>query len=134
MRLPLLLGALLAAAACGPEPKPSRPASVQQPATATSDCAGPRLTTDGIVMPKAIRRVDPDLSACSGSREALSSIVQVTIDASGKVRNFKIVRSSSSCINNAVAAAVRQWTFCPAERDGHPTEATMDLIVNSKDR
>jgi len=84
-------------------------------------------------MPKAIRRVEPDLSACSGSKGGPNAVVQVTIDTNGNVRNFKTVRSSSPCINNALAAAVRQWVFCPGQRDGQPTEATMDLIVNIND-
>ena len=85
-------------------------------------------------MPKALRHVEPDFSACSASRAVPAAVVGLTIDTTGKVRNFKIVRSSSPCISKAIADAVQQWTFCPAERDGQPVETTMDIIVNSNDR
>ena len=124
MRLSLVVVALFAAAACRAQKEPVR-------APAVAECAGPRLTTDGVLMPKALRRVEPDLSACSRSKTVPAAVVTVTIDTAGKVRNFKTVRSSSPCIEKAIADAVHQWTFCPAERDGQPVEATMDIIVNN---
>jgi TonB family protein len=94
------------------------------------DCGGPRTTSEGILLPKVLHHVEPDLSACAGQRGTGNAVVEVTIDRTGNVESFKMVRTASRCVNEAVASAVRQWKFCPAEKDGKALEMTMHLTVH----
>lgn len=56
-------------------------------------------------------------------------VIETTIDTTGRPKKIRVIRSVSQCVDRASIAAVKQWTFCPAERDGKPIEMKMTLKV-----
>jgi protein TonB len=45
-------------------------------------------------------------------------LIEATVDAEGKVSKAKVVESSDPAFSEAALAAVRQWVFKPAAKDG----------------
>jgi len=79
--------------------------------------------------PVAIRRVAVDFSGCR-ARSNGSVIVDATVDASGVVRDVRFVRSGVPCVNQAVAAAIKQWRFKPGTLNGRPVAVVFPLAVS----
>jgi TonB family protein len=99
-------------------------------ATNTKDCAGrPRFTSSGMFLPSVFQRVQPDISKCAG-RASGNPVIEAVIDRNGNVASVRVVSDPITCAAQAAAEAVKQWRFCPAERDGELIEATMQLTVN----
>lgn len=58
--------------------------------------------------------------------EAAAEVTVVfTVDAAGKVGRADVVLTSNSDFNKATLAAIKQWTFVPARKDGKPVEARL---------
>ena len=100
-------------------------------ATNRKDCAGrPRPTSSGMLLPSVSKRVQPDISKCAGRRASGNPLIEAVIDRSGNVASVRVVSDPNTCAAQAAADAVKQWKFCPAERDGKLVEATLQLTVN----
>jgi len=58
-------------------------------------------------------------------------ILQVLVDAAGKPQNIKLLRGSrrAPLLDGAAAAAVRQWTFRPARKNGQPVACWFNVGV-----
>ncbi len=50
-------------------------------------------------------------------------MLDVTVDAEGNARGIKVVRKLGLGLDEEAVAAVRQWHWLPATRDGNPVEA-----------
>jgi hypothetical protein len=57
------------------------------------------------------------------------SDVEMTVDATGKPSNLKIVRSLGPVMDHNVLAAVSQYRFTPGTLDGAPTAVPVNLHV-----
>jgi TonB family protein len=90
----------------------------------------PRVTSSGILLPQALTRVEPDISKCVGQRGSGNPVLEAVIDRTGHVRSVRAISDSPDCVTEAALAAVKQWTFCPAEKDGQTLEMTMHLTIN----
>ncbi|HET7535702.1 MAG TPA: TonB family protein [Candidatus Didemnitutus sp.] len=55
--------------------------------------------------------------------------VALTIDASGKVNHIRVISSHEEKVERCVVAAVKQWEFKPAVRNGMPVTAKVILPV-----
>ena len=134
-----VLGSLFLAlfAFCGDRSSPpntrtgKRPVSGVEVTVKQNECAGrPRVTSNGILLPDVLKRVEPDVSKCAGRLASGNPVIEAVIDHSGKVASVRVVSDPNSCAAQAAAAAVKQWRFCPAERDGEFIEATMQFTVH----
>ena len=68
----------------------------------------------------------PDLSTLpSGTKGDV--IVDIVIDATGKISDLKITSGLGHGIDEAVIATVQQWTFHPATRNGEPVASEQEL-------
>ena len=56
-------------------------------------------------------------------------IVEATIDAQGKVRNARVLRSIPE-LDAAALDAVRQWEFEPTLLNGQPVPVIMTVTLN----
>jgi protein TonB len=85
-----------------------------------------------VVRPEVLKRVQPDLSKLQNRRIRLpgTPIYEVTITAKGDVANVRVIRSNNLDIDAAVIAALRQWKFRPATRNGKPVAVYYTLTVN----
>jgi len=71
--------------------------------------------------PKLIRSVAPVYPAGAKKRGIIGSVsIGVVIDESGAIADAKILESSNTELNEAAIAAVRQWRFTGAKKDGKP--------------
>jgi hypothetical protein len=57
------------------------------------------------------------------------TVVEMTVDATGKPSGLKIVRSLGPVMDHNVLAAVSQYRFAPGTLDGAPTSVPVNLEV-----
>ena len=78
--------------------------------------------------PKVRNHVNPEYPALARSGEIEGIVVvKCTVDEKGKVIRVSILQTASPIFNEAALAAVRKWTFEPAEQSGNPVPATITI-------
>lgn len=93
-----------------------------------------RVGQDGVEQPKFTKRVAPQYPA-RAIKERLEGyvILEVTLRKSGEVDDIVVLRrltqSKYGFEENAIAA-VKQWLFEPALKDGEPVDARMTLKID----
>ena len=89
-----------------------------------------RFGADGLkpkgAEPKKLRDAKPQLPAqwpkhCHGT----ASVHEALIGPSGKVERVWTLKAPCKVIDEAAAAAIRQWKFAPTLLDGNPVPACM---------
>ena len=85
-----------------------------------------------VLRPQILKRVAPDLSKLQNRtiRPFGIPIYEATITAQGDVTNVRVIRGSHPDIDAEVIAALRQWKFRPATRNGKPVAVYYTLTVN----
>ena len=134
---------LLHAQANSPAQTQSSPASTTlqsklvQPAELNASEAVAHSTTPvrvstGVAAPKLIHTVaietDSDLIP-RGLAFDRKTVVEMTVDATGKPSNLKILQSLGPLMDHNVLAAVSQYRFTPGTLDGAPTAIPVNLEV-----
>jgi serine/threonine-protein kinase len=128
----------------GARPLPSQPVTATPSADASQTPTAPAApgatasparvyqVTEVDAKPEVLTQVPPiytDDAAKQNVRDVV--ILQVLVDASGRPQTIKLLRGSQKAplLNGAAAAAVRQWTFSPARRDGQPVACWFNVGV-----
>jgi outer membrane biosynthesis protein TonB len=134
---------LLHAQANSPAQTPSSPAATTlqsklvQPnelnaSEAVAHTTTPVRISTGVGAPKLIHTVaiesDSDWIP-SGFSFDRKTVVEMTVDATGKPSNLKILRSLGPVMDHNVLAAVGQYRFTPGTLDGAPTNVPVNLQV-----
>jgi protein TonB len=57
-------------------------------------------------------------------------VIDVVIDASGKIVQLKMTKGLGHGVDEAVLATVQQWTFHPATRNGQPVASEQELLFH----
>lgn len=71
----------------------------------------------------------PDLTQLpSGTRGDV--IVDVVIDKTGRIAKFTMTRGLGHGVDETVLAAIKQWTFQPATRNGVPVASEQELLFH----
>jgi TonB family protein len=90
-----------------------------------------RIST-GVVAPKLIHTVQIE-SDFDGTPRGFSldrkTVVEMTVDATGKPSDLKVVRSLGPVMDKNVLAAVSQYRFAPGTLNGQPTVVPVNLEV-----
>lgn len=116
-----------APAATPATPRAGAPAGQAAPAgpeTPASDADLPLAAGGGVVGPQLIESsgvqpVYPEEALRAGVEGLV--VLEATVDEQGRVgRDIKVVRRLGQGCDEAAVAAVRQWRFRPATRDGRP--------------
>jgi TonB family protein len=96
----------------------------------TAHVAPIRIST-GVIAPKLISTVEIESDSASPQGFSLDrkTVVEMTIDATGKPSDLKIVGSLGSVMDRNVLAAVSQYRFTPGTLDGQPTSVPVNLEV-----
>jgi periplasmic protein TonB len=68
----------------------------------------------------------PDLSSLPRGVQG-DVVVDVTIDAAGKVSNLALLHTIGYGIENSVLSTLKSWTFRPAMKDGTPIASVQEL-------
>jgi periplasmic protein TonB len=79
-----------------------------------------------IALAKYFPRPRPDLSTLPDGAKG-DVVLDITIDEQGKISDLKLVKGMEQNVDAFVIAAVRQWTFTPASRDGQPVASEQEL-------
>jgi TonB family protein len=61
-------------------------------------------------------------------------VIEITIDESGGIVNKTVVQSMGPAIDAQVLAALENWRFRPATRDGVPIPSKQDVVYHFKPR
>lgn len=71
----------------------------------------------------------PDLSALPHGTHG-DVVVDIVIDANGRIAKTTLVRGLGSPVDNTVLATVQQWMFTPATRNGQPITSEQELLFH----
>jgi TonB family protein len=92
----------------------------------------PLRVSTGVDAPKLIHTVaiesdsNPNWDVFVADRK---TVVEMTVDATGKPNDLKIVKSLGTVMDRNVLAAVSQYRFTPGTLDGQPTAVPVNLEV-----
>ena len=116
-----------------PIPAPAvAPAAVATASTSTDTAAGADALGDGdttLALVVAHPSPDPDLTRLpTGTRGDV--VVDVVIDKTGRIAKFTMTRGLGHGVDETVLAAVKQWTFQPATRNGVPVDSEQELLFH----
>jgi protein TonB len=85
---------------------------------------------DGVSVPTKIRDVRPVFpEAARAAGQSGTVVMETVIDATGAVRDTRILRSNPP-FDTAAAEAVRQWRFTPTIIDGVARPVIMTVTVS----
>ena len=119
-------------AVSAPVPAPMPPsapavASTSADAATGTDALGDGDTTLALVV--AHPSPHPDLTQLpSGTRGDV--VVDVVIDSNGRIAKFTMTRGLGHGVDETVLAAIQQWTFQPATRNGVPVASEQELLFH----
>ncbi|MDX2151712.1 MAG: M56 family metallopeptidase [Bryobacteraceae bacterium] len=86
---------------------------------------------DGITAPAPEKRVEPTYTQEAKDAKLEGAVLlSVEIHPDGRVHNAKVVRSLGKGLDEAAVAAVEQWHFKPAMKDGKPVKVMARIEVN----
>jgi len=111
-------------------PPPSTPSPTSIPVIASMPADQPFRIGGEIVAPVIIKRVQPDYSKLRDRRiQAPLLVYEATITSAGEVASARALRPVDPEIDAPVIAALRQWRFRPATRNGRPVAVYFTLTV-----
>ena len=108
-----------------------QPAEIKGSEAAATTTVPVRVST-GVGAPKLIHTVaiaSDSSSIPAGFISDRETVVEMTVDATGKPSNLKIVNSLGPAMDHNVLAAVGQYRFTPGTLDGLPTAVPVNLHV-----
>ncbi len=86
---------------------------------------------NGVTAPQVIQKVEPDYTEDARDRGVEGAVMlSVVISETGEPKDVTVVRSLDPGLDANAAAAVRQWRFRPATKDGRPVAVTAHIEVN----
>jgi TonB family protein len=87
----------------------------------------------GVTAPMIVLKVNPDYTAEARAAKVQGVVVlRVRVNEKGEPENVAVVRSLDPALDKNAMAAVSQWRFKPATKDGKPVAQTVNLEVNYK--
>jgi protein TonB len=105
-------------------PNTNSPVSAQPDSSAGADALG--SGNIDIALASFFPTPKPDLSSLPHGTKG-DVILDVVIDATGKISDLKMTSGLGHGIDETVIATVQQWTFHPATRDGQPVASEQEL-------
>ena len=100
---------------------------------APPDTDVPLPVSGDVKAPVVMHRVTPPYPrAALAARMNGQVIVECIIDKTGRVRDARVVRSSSTLFEQAAIDAVLQWQFAPGSLHGKAIDTIFDLTVTFK--
>jgi TonB family protein len=97
---------------------------------AVAHTTNPIRVSTGVGAPKLIHTVAIEADSNwvpTGFTFERKAVVEMTVDATGKPSNLKIVQSLGPVMDRNVLAAVSQYRFAPGTLDGAPTAVPVNL-------
>jgi protein TonB len=101
------------------------------PATAEAPAAKIYQVVGDVKAPVVLKRVAPTYPEMA-RRARLNGfvILECIIDQNGRIRDARVLRSSSLAFEQPALDAIQKWEFSPGSLDGKPVNVQFDLTVN----
>ncbi len=121
-----------------PREKPALTAPFRSvPVPPASSDAGPAISGDSalgdedvkIALPQFHPHPNPDLSSLPPGTSG-SVVVDIVIDASGRVTHETLIKGLGTPIDNTVLATLQTWTFTPATKNGQVMPSQQEVLVH----
>ncbi len=81
--------------------------------------------------PKLLASPDPQYSEpARRAKYQGTSVLWLVIDREGNSRDIRIARPTGFGLDEQAIAAVKQWHFQPAMKDGQPVDVQINIEVN----
>lgn len=94
---------------------------------------GPYRPGSGILPPRLLREVKAGYTEEARVRNLTGEVVlEIVVRRDGSVGDVKLVSGLPSGLNERAIAAVRQWRFAPATRQGQPVDVVVEVAVEFK--
>jgi len=85
----------------------------------------------GVSAPQVLYKVDPEYSEEARKAKYSGTVVlQLIVDASGRARDIKVVRSLGLGLDEKAIEAVNKWKFRPGVKNGQPVAVMATIEVN----
>lgn len=114
-------------------PLPERP-TISSLAKGRPQDTGPEIHSvaeSGIVAPKQLYSPEPEFSEKARIEAQQSNVgIDLVVGTDGLPRNLQIACSSAPDLNDNAIAAVKQWKFAPATKDGKPVPVEIFVEVS----
>ena len=101
-----------------------------------SPLAASPAETSAVQPAQAVTTAQPKYPYLERRAQAAAEVtVDFTVDVRGKVAGAKITNTSNREFNEATLAAIKQWTFAPALKDGKPvaTQLQQTFVFSVRD-
>ena len=94
---------------------------------------GPYRAGSGVMAPRLLREVKAAYTEEARVRNLEGEVVlEIVVRRDGSVSDVKVVKGLPSGLNERATAAVRQWRFAPATRQGQPVDVIVEVAVEFK--
>lgn len=81
--------------------------------------------------PKLLRKVEPDYTDEAKEADLQGTVsMEVAVHPDGRAHNVHVVEGLGMGLDEEAVAAVEQWTFAPAEKDGKPVVVAATIQVS----
>lgn len=91
---------------------------------------GPYRPGSGIEPPRLLREVKPEYTEEARRRNVVGDVVlEVVVRSDGTVGDVRMLQRLGSGLDERAIAAVRQWRFAPARRQGLPVDVIVEVAV-----
>jgi TonB family protein len=92
---------------------------------------GPFRPGSGVEPPRLIHEVRPNYTDEGRRRRVEGQVdLEVVVTRDGRAGNIRVVRGLGAGLDQQAVAAVRQWRFSPARRNGGPVDVIVDVSVD----
>ena len=98
------------------------------PAAAQFDEVPKASSVEGLTMPAVVTEVKPSYTAETvRSRVQGSVMLEAVVNTDGTVGEIRVVRGLHPALDESAQAALKQWRFRPATKDGKPQPVRVDV-------
>ena len=85
-----------------------------------------------VLAPVAIKRVSPEIP--KGTRAGGIIILEGVVTVKGDLREIRVIRGAADPLTPRVVAALKQWKFRPATKNGKPVEVYYTMTAHPHPR
>jgi TonB family protein len=94
---------------------------------------GPYRPGSGVLPPRLLREVKAAYTEEARVRNLEGEVVlEIVVRRDGSVSDVRLINGLPSGLNERAIAAVRQWRFAPATRQGQPVDVIVEVAVEFK--
>jgi periplasmic protein TonB len=84
----------------------------------------------GVVPPRIIKQAAPRPSTARGVRVVGSVTIALVVSSKGMPRDVHVLKGLDKDVDQSAVAAVEQWRFAPAQKDGKPVAVRITLEIS----